>query len=495
LFTILQIKVESRTLKVESGKLKWDQVNLVTGALVLAGLLSLGWWLTRDPVSDFVTTEPGLDNRGEGGVVADIDIGATFEFFASATSTLQETWPRFRGEYFDNISRSPVKLVENFPAGGPVVKWKVVLGEGHAGAAIYKGFVYVMDYDEEEREDLLRCFSLETGKELWRRGYRINLKRNHGMSRTVPAVNEDYILTIGPRSHVMCVRRSDGEFLWGLNVEKEYGSRVPLWYTGQCPLIHEGKAVIATGGSALMVAADLETGQVLWETPNPGGWQMSHSSIMPWTYRDVNMYIYSAFGGACGVAADGPEAGQILWQTTAWNHQVVAPSPVCMPDGKVFLSAGYGAGAMVLQLTGDGPHFGVDVIAEYGPAEGLACEQQTPVEYQGYLFGILPKDAGALRNQLVCVSPDDFTKIVWSSGPDKRFGLGPYMIADNKLFIVSDDGTLTIARPDLQQYVELDSYRVIEGQDAWGPLAIADGYLLMRDSRTMVCLDLAAARK
>jgi hypothetical protein len=48
------------------------------------------------------------------------------------------------------------------------------------------------------------------------------------MSRTVPAVTEDHILTIGPRSHVMCVRRQDGEFLWGLNVEKEYEARNSL---------------------------------------------------------------------------------------------------------------------------------------------------------------------------------------------------------------------------------------------------------------------------
>ena len=462
--------------------------------LVLAGMGSIGWWLAKDPVDDFVTTEPGLDNRGSGTVVADIAIGDFFELMGTLDTELEETWPRFRGAYFDNISRSDVRLIEEFPEGGPVVKWSVDLGEGHAGAAIYKGAVYVLDYDEQERADLLRCFSLETGEELWERGYHINLKRNHGMSRTVPAVTEDHILTIGPRSHVMCVRRQDGEFVWGLNVELDYGTEIPLWYTGQCPLIDDGKAIIATGGTALVVAIDIESGEVLWETPNPGNWQMSHSSILPYTFGGVKMYVYSAYGGACGIAADGPDAGTILWETTAWNHQVVAPSPVCMPDGKIFLTAGYGAGSMVLQLTGPGPRFNVEVIREYNAKEGLACEQQTPVGFDGHLLGILPKDAGPLRNQLVCVHPDDFTRVVWSSGQDKRFGLGPYMIADNKLFIVSDDGTLTIARPSTREYIELDTCRVMEGHDAWGPLAVADGYLVMRDSKSMVCLDMAVER-
>jgi outer membrane protein assembly factor BamB len=475
--------------------LKLNRINIITVLLVVAGVISLGWWLARDPVYDFVRSEPGLDNRGEGGVVPDIDIGAFGETYATLESDLTETWPRFRGAYFDNISRSKIPLIENFPEGGPVVKWSVTLGEGHAGAAIYKGAVYVMDYDEQNRRDVLRAFSLETGEKLWVRGYKINLKRNHGMSRTVPAVTEDYILTIGPRSHVMCVNRIDGSFRWGLNVEKKYKAEIPLWYTGQCPLIHDGKAIIAVGGTALMVALDMETGEVLWETPNLNNWKMSHSSIVPYTYGGRTMYVYSAYGGAFGVAADGPDAGTILWETSAWNHQVVAPSPVCMPDGKIFLTAGYGAGAMVLQLTASGGNYSVEVLNEYLPKDGLACEQQTPVMFQGHLLGILPKDAGPLRNQLVCVSPGNFNQVVWSSGQDKRFGLGPYMIADNKLFIVSDDATLTIARPSIKEYIELDSYRVIEGQDAWGPLAIADGYLVMRDSKTLVCLDMATKRQ
>ncbi len=468
---------------------------MVTILLVLAGVISLGWWLATDPVSDFVTTQPGLDNRGEGGVVADIDIGAVGETLASLETELTETWPRFRGEHFDNISSSTIPLIDKFPEEGPDIKWSVSLGEGHAGAAIYKGVVYVLDYDEEQRADLLRAYALESGEKLWVRGYKINLKRNHGMSRTVPAVTEEHILTIGPRSHVMCVNRTDGTFNWGLNVEKEYGSEIPLWYTGQCPLIHDGKAIIAACGTALMVALDMETGEVLWETPNPHAWLMSHSSVMPFKFGGRMMYVYSAYGGVCGVAADGPDAGAILWESTAWNHQVIAPSPVCMPDGKIYLTAGYGAGAMVLQLSASGGSYSVEVLNEYTPKEGLACEQQTPVEFKGHLLGILPKDAGPLRNQLVCVHPDNFNQVVWSSGQDKRFGLGPYMIADNKLFILSDDATLTIARPGIREYIELDSYRVLEGHDAWGPLAIADGYLVMRDSKTMVCLDIAADRK
>ena len=286
----------------------------------------------------------------------------------------------------------------------------------------------------------------------------------------------------------MCIRDS---FRWGIDIAKDYKPEIPFWYTGQCPMIDNDVAIIATGGKALMIGVSCETGAKLWEVPNPDGWKMSHSSIMPFTFGGRKMYVYSAIGGLIGVAADGSDVGKVLWKTPAWNHSVVAPSPVCMPDGKIFMTAGYGAGAMMLQLKGNGGNFTIDVLQEYLPRFGLACEQQTPVYWQGHLFGILPKDAGSLRNQFVCVDPSDTKKMVWTSGSTARFGLGPYMIADNKFYILDDDGTLTIVKPSTSKYIQLDQVKVIkDGSDAWAPIAIANGYMLLRDSKTMVCINM-----
>ena len=465
--------------------------NLSLSLIVVAGVAFIFWWLAKNPSPDFRIRAAGEDNRGVGGVVQDVEIGEIFNDYSSEYTPFSESWPRFRGSDFDNISKSPVKLIDKFPSDGPRKLWSVELGEGHSGAAIFEGLVYVLDYDEEQRADLLRCFSLAEGRELWSRGYNLNIKRNHGMSRTIPAVTDDHILTIGPMCHVMCLERKTGDLIWGLDIAKEYESEVPLWYTGQCPLIDEGKAIIATGGKALMVAIDCETGEKLWETPNPSGWKMSHSSVMPFTFGGRKMYVYSAVGALVGIAADGDDAGKLLWSTTIWNHSVIAPSPVCMPDGKIFMTAGYGAGAMMAQLSENNGEFAVEVLSKYPPRDGLACEQQTPLYWNGHLFGIMPKDGGPERNRLVCAHPGDPMNPVWTSGPENRFGMGPFFIADNKLFILHDDGTLTIARPDIKEYVQYDQVKVIEdGHDAWAPFAIANGYLIMRDAKTMVCLDM-----
>ena len=466
-------------------------INIILILIGTIGFISIFWWLNADPTKGFSVNLEGADNRGKGVPPQEVNIGEHFEEFASDYQVLEETWTNFRGADHDNISKSPVKLVESFGVEGPKILWSKKLGEGHSGAAIYKGLAYVLDYSEEERADILRCFSVVTGEEQWRRGYNVAIKRNHGMSRTIPAVTDKYIVTIGPKCHVMCLDRETGDFRWGLDVVKEYKNEIPFWYTGQCPMIDNGVAIIATGGSKMMVAIDCETGEKLWETPNPNGWKMSHSSVMPLTFGGRKMYVYSAIGGLLGVAADGPDAGQILWATSQWNHSVVAPSPVCMPDGKIFLTAGYGAGSMIVQLTENNGVFSAEPLYEYAPKDGLACEQQTPILWNGFLFGIVPKDGGANRNQLICVNPSDTRKVVWTSGKENRFGLGPYFIADNKLFILSDDGTLTIARPSTEKYIQLEQVKVIEdGHDAWAPFALADGYLLLRDAETMICIDL-----
>ncbi len=458
------------------------------------GLLAVAWWIIYNPWATLAPSLPGADGFAGTGAATEenIIIGAYFEERGSAPLTTgAESWPGFRGKEFDNIYRNRMPLIDNFSQGGTDILWSVELGEGHAGPAIYEGLVYLLDYDEEQRADMLKVFSLETGEELWRRWYNVHIRRNHGMSRTVPAVSEEYILTIGPRGHVMCVDRLSGDLLWGIDLENEWNTEIPLWYTGQCPLLDSGVAVIAPGGDALMIGVDAATGGILWETPNPHGWEMSHSSVIPFTYEGIKMYVYSAIGGAVGVAAEGPDAGSVLWEVPEWNHRVLAASPVCMPDGRIFLTAGYGAGSMLLQLHNRNGNIEPEILETFRPGEGLSSEQQTPVYADGHLFGVLPKDARALRNQFVCVDPEDITSFVWTSGPSARFGLGPFILADGKFYLLDDDGTLYIIEKSLQGFRQLDSMELIEdGHDAWAPLAIADGYMLLRDDQTMICIDL-----
>ncbi len=460
---------------------------------ILTGITVFVYWFLYNPTNDLTISLPGLDNRPAlaEGASESIRIGASFMNYASHTSDLKGKWTRFRGADFDNINKENIPLIDNWGA-GPDILWEVNLGEGHAAPVIYNGKAYILDYVEERDTDALRCFSLETGEELWSRWYLVKVKRNHGMSRTVPAITDKYLVTMGPRCHVMCVDPDTGDFLWGKDLVKEYGTEIPFWYTGQCPIIVDDVAILAPGGSVLMIGVDCATGDVLWETPNPDNWQMSHSSIMPMTFEGKKMYVYFAVGGIVGVSAEGEDLGQILWKTREFSPNVIAPSPVMLGNGKFYATAGYGAGAALFQVRKTGDTYSVEHLETYKPSEGIASEQQTPILYQGRLFSIAPKDAGGLRNQFLCVDPNNPKNILWTSGKTDRFGLGPYMMADNKFFILNDDGTLSIAKVNLNAFELLDKTKIMDGHDAWGPFALADGFLLMRDSKKMVCINIRA---
>ena len=122
----------------------------------------------------------------------------------------------------------------------------------------------------------------------------------------------------------------------------------------------------------------------------------------------------------------------------------------------------------------------------------MSSEQQTPIYKDGVVFNIQTKDAGTSKNQFICCAPDDLKKILWTSPTSDRFGMGPYIIADNKFFILSDEGDLTIARYSTSKFEILDKAKVIEGEDAWGPFAITNGLMVLRNSKKMVCVDLRA---
>ena len=464
----------------------------ITASISVVLLILLIWWRAGNGNILVEPRVPGLDNRPDSAaVLIDVTIGEFYEFLASGETSSTYNWPRFRGAEFDNIVKDPTPLADSWPAGGPPIVWQHYLGEGHAAPAILNGKVYLLDYDEEEKADVLRCYSLATGTELWKRWYHVPLKRNHGLSRTIPAVTEKYLVTIGPRSHVMCVNPENGDLLWTLDMEKEFGTESPFWYTGQCPLIHNDVAILAPGGRALLIGVDCATGEVLWETPNPQNIKMSHSSVLPFTMLGEEMFIYNGIGGIAGVRASGPEAGKLLWVNTEWSPSVVAPSPLKLSDSELLVLAGYGFGGGRLTLRKTGDTYTATLTSKHNPREGISSEQQTPILIGNHIWSILPKDAAILRNQLACYNINDLNNPVWISDREMRFGLGPYIIADNKMYILTDEGELFMFSFGGTSVSLLARHHIIpDGVDAWGPFAMADGFMILRDSHNVLCIDL-----
>jgi len=386
---------------------------------------------------------------------------------------LPGAWPRFRGPNGDGISTENVSIGRKWT---PL--WTVDLGEGYAGAAVRDGRVYVLDYDQKNFSDALRCLSLADGKEIWRFTYPVKVKRNHGMSRTTPTIADKYVISLGPKCHVVCVDATSGRFVWGIDLVKEHNAEVPEWYAGQCPLVDGDRVILAPGGDSLMIAVELATGKVIWKSPNPHDWKMTHSSVVPIDFAGKRQYVYCGSRGVAGVSA---KDGAILWETDKWVISLATvPSPIDVGNGKLFLSGGYNSGAKMLQLRETGGMIAPEELFSLDAAT-FGATQQTPILCHDHIYGVRPD------GQLACL--DLAGKVVWTSGNKDKFGLGPFLIAGDKLFVMNDEGVLTLAEASPAGYRSLVKNRVLNGHDSWAPLALAGNRLLARDLTQLVCLD------
>ncbi len=472
---------------------------LVTAVAAVLAAWGLRRWLSHEaPTAAALRAAAAAGSLAEAAAAATLgetDLAGCFKAdSAIPPGTLAGTWPGFRGPARDNIALESGRLAEAWGRDGPRVLWSIDVGDGHAMPALSGGNLYLLDYDEARGGDCLRCLNADTGQERWEHLYAVKTKRNHGISRTVAATDGEAVVSIGPQCHVLCLGARDGAYRWGVSLPRRYGTKVPLWYTGQCPLIDSGLAILAPAGTNVLFAGlDLKSGETVFETPNPGGLVMSHASIMVLTVDGVRQYVYAALGGIVGVAAEGEMRGHLLWRAEAFNPSVIAPSPVPLSGGRFFMTAGYGSGGAMFRVSRVGGVWRVELLFKTDRKQ-FASEQQTPVFHDGRLYTVLPSDGGGDRQQFVCMTPEG--ERLWASGPAHTFGLGPYVLTPDGLAVLLDDvGTLTLAR------VGPDGFRVLarhelmgrKGRDAWGPMILVNGRLFLRDSARLYCLDLGGS--
>ena len=95
------------------------------GRVVIAGLsviflILISWWFSVDPTENFIENVPGMDNRAaiesQAGPKVVVNIGEKFARSTGIPSEMPGSWPHFRGEHFDNISRDKTPLADSWPA-------------------------------------------------------------------------------------------------------------------------------------------------------------------------------------------------------------------------------------------------------------------------------------------------------------------------------------------------------------------------------------------
>lgn len=460
----------------------------------------------QPPAADYTSPDIGTLTTGKGKPSADTD-----------------TWPQFRGANRDGIAAAPSvkKLYRTWPAEGPKVLWTIdKLGQGYGGAAVFGGRVFFHDYDEAAGEWMIRCVSPADAQEIWRWSYKRDININHGYTRTVPATDGQIVVSLDPKLVLHVFDAATGKRLWAKDLARQYGARIPSWYNGQCPLLEGDRIIIGVGGrDVFMTALDKRSGKTVWETPNPHAHAATHASVMPFTVGDEKQYVLTTIKGAVGVrAADGALRWEALGPRNAekataaqgetlvsipWQPKTAqVPSALNLGDGKLFLTTGYKVGSIALEITpGDPP--GVKVLytmageskpdAQAGTVEQGVFETDchTPILWQGHLYGV-DHAFGKHSGFFTCLKPDG--TIVWRH-LDVPLSLGTSLLADGLIFLEDGNtGTIRLVAADPAGYKELGKKELDLGHDAWGPMAYANGKIIVRGLTKLVCLQVGETR-
>jgi outer membrane protein assembly factor BamB len=388
-------------------------------------------------------------------------------------------WPGFLGPNRDGVS--PEKgLATSWPEDGPKELWSFKLGVGYAGAAVKDGKVYVPDRQGDQK-DVLHCLDLAKGTELWSVSSDAPGKVNYPGSRATPAVDDNFVFTMGPLGNFYCIDLKTHKIVWQKSVTKDFGAGVPMWAVAASPLLYKDWVILAPQGKAGLAALNRKTGKPAWTSQAIGG--MSYASPMITTIDKVEQVVMISDKSIVGADV---KTGNILWRFESWKCQFPIASITAIGDGRLFVtsikSPPYSSNSVMFRPKLQGGKWSVK---EEFKTLDLQSQLPNALLYGKHLYA----NSAASGKGLVCMDLDG--KIMWNKAGLNDTG-GELVIAQDMIYMMNgSNGTLYLIQASPEEYKELASAKVLEGAQVWAPLAIADGKLLCRDQKRMKCLDIS----
>jgi outer membrane protein assembly factor BamB len=385
-----------------------------------------------------------------------------------ASASWSADWPQFHGPQSDNISKEKLKNT-TWNTTPPRLVWKTDLtDDGYSGPSVAKGKVYIVDHSGEN--DILRCIDLKTGKNLWKSEYPNPKAPDYGYTRSTPTVKNGLVFTLNRWGLVVCTDAKTGKQIWTRDTYADYPGFISQWGHGSSIVVDGKQAIVVPGGKdASMVALDTKTGKTIWAGggSDPAGW----STPILATINGKRQYISFTSSSLSGVDT---KDGKVLWQfeyKTPLRANMASPLLV---GNNIFVTASYNMGCAMVSLNPDG------TVVPLWRNKAIQGYFTTPVFVDGYIYGISDPQ------NLVCVDPADGS-VKWTQPGFER---GPVMaIGGYLLALAGDTGQLALIKPDANRYNELGRFTPLGGT-SWTSPAFSDGYLLVRNQKSLACFDM-----
>lgn len=392
-----------------------------------------------------------------------------------------EDWPQYLGPSHNAVS-TETGLKRSWPAEGPSVLWTFPLSQGWGGAAVSNGEVYVFDRPDTT-QDVLHCISLDTGKEKWKFAYPAPGAFGNFGSRSVPALEGNYVYICGPLGHLYCIDRQTHKAVWKKNIWTDFGGgKLPLWVLTQNPLIYKDMLIVASQTEKTgVVAFNKLTGAVQWASPALPGTPGYVSPTLIKIGGDDQLVMIPADGAVVGLDV---KNGKTLWSYDGWKCPYPIPNVTEIGDGRIFITGGYKSGSAMIKVEKNNGAFAVKELYKIDYKE-FGTHVHPAMFYKGYLYGHC--STNETKDGMVCIDLDGNVK--WKTKRSPLFDKGGLILADG-LFLTIDgnDGYLYLIEPDSNGFKKLASAKLLDTNKCWAPLALSNGKLLIRDQKQMKCV-------
>ncbi len=387
--------------------------------------------------------------------------------------------PQFRGPHRDGIFDEQ-GLLKSWPESGPPLAWTAKgLGKGYSSVAVVNGKIYASGMAEDGTGAILVLNTEGAIEQRFPYGKEISTDETAG-TRSTPTIDGDRAYVISAPGVLYCLDLKSGKTLWNVDILQKFGGKNNEWSLAESVLIDGDRAICTPGGpDAGLVALNKMTGETVWATKGLSDMAAYCSPVLA-VHQGRRILLTET--SKLVVCADA-DTGKLLWtldHPTEWDIHAVAP---IYSNGLIYYTAGYGAGGGLLQLSPD-----ASSVTPQWTDKTLDCQHHGVVLANGCLFG-----TGHRKQQLTCLEMAT-GKVLWFS---KEIKQGVVVFADGMLYVYEGpkSGVVSLVKAVPTGFERTGQFIVTEGDGQhWAHPTIAGGRLYIRHGDALLAYDIAEKR-
>ncbi len=298
-------------------------------------------------------------------------------------------WPQILGPNRDGQADAAQPLPVDWPK-TLQPRWSYDLGSGYAGAAIVNDVVYIPH--RINAEELLDAIDLKSGKQLWRASwkatYNSSIDADSG-PRCVPTLSGNQAICYGAAGDLVSVRTSDGRINWSRSLRQELNADDGYFGAGSSPLVVDDIVVVVVGApTAGILGVDLKTGATKWSATK---YDASYAAPVLLNQKGKSgkplALVVTRLNTVVLDTGDGTVLSDVRFGSR--GPTVNAATPILIAPDSFLLTASYGIGALVVDVTNG------KMTETVRDTQLLSSQYNTPVRIGNRVIGVQGREDSA----------------------------------------------------------------------------------------------------